>query len=70
MRGLGTWIRWAHGQGVDHVGDVDRPVILAVLARCQDELRYAEKRRPTRRSRQSAQTLAINAECTDGRLGR
>ena len=39
---LSVWIRWAHGQGVDHAGDMGRPVILAFLTRCQDEMRYAE----------------------------
>lgn len=38
---LSVWIRWAHGQGVDHARDVDRSLVLAFVTRCRDEMRYA-----------------------------
>jgi site-specific recombinase XerD len=39
---LNLWIRWAHQQGADHARDVDRPLILSFLTRCQAQAGYAK----------------------------
>ncbi len=40
---LNVWIRWAQAQaqGVEHARDVDGPLVLAFLTRCQHDMGYA-----------------------------